>query len=235
MRRRIVREEERELWANFARSVTPLAPAGTPKIPARKNVTTPQQEAARSDAERVTELARPEPKPPRKTGRKPAKSKTVHEPVPPLSSEAMSFLTVGEMAIAAHLRNRVIKRKGRPPQADAILIGTRQTGLDTGSWKRLARGQTAAERRLDLHGMTAQAAFMRLREFLVMSHREGVRCVEVVTGLGSGPEGGILRRELPFWLGRDDLRRLVLAVTHSHGANQGAVRVLLRRRTGVRR
>ncbi|NHO19395.1 DNA mismatch repair protein [Acetobacter oeni] len=223
-----MREEERELWARFARSVKPLVRSDVPKVPPKETAHAPQKEAIRRNAGYPAE-------PVVRIRQKPDGGDTPRTPIRPLSPGAMTFLTVGELAVATHLRNRAIKRKNCSTSADAVHIGKPQPGLDTGSWKRLTRGQTQVERRLDLHGMTAQAAFLRLREFLVTAHREDVRCVEIVTGLGSGAEGGILRRELPFWLGRDDLRRLVLAVTHAHDANHGAVRVLLRRRSGVRR
>jgi DNA-nicking Smr family endonuclease len=59
-----------------------------------------------------------------------------------------------------------------------------------------------------------------------------VRCVAVVTGKGSTPEGGVLRRELPHWLNAPDLRPLLLGAAHPHAANPGAVHLLLRRRRG---
>ncbi|MDG6093805.1 Smr/MutS family protein [Acetobacter sp. AN02] len=90
-------------------------------------------------------------------------------------------------------------------------------------------GALRPERRLDLHGMVAQAAFIRLYGFLVGAHQEGVRCVEIITGLGSGVEGGILRRELPLWLEHPELRRVVHSAAYPHAANRGAVRVRLRR------
>ena len=86
-----------------------------------------------------------------------------------------------------------------------------------------------AARRLDLHGHTAAAAHRALERFLQQAAAEGVRCVEIVTGRGAGPEGGVLRRELPHWLNAPSLRRLILGAAHPHPANPGAVRVLLRR------
>jgi DNA-nicking Smr family endonuclease len=68
-----------------------------------------------------------------------------------------------------------------------------------------------------------------LLAFLQAAHADEVRCVEVITGRGSGEGGGVLRRELPMWLNSPSLRPLVLAATHPHPANAGAVRLLLRR------
>jgi DNA-nicking Smr family endonuclease len=90
----------------------------------------------------------------------------------------------------------------------------------------------ARQRRLDLHGQRAQSAFLLLHAFLIRAQAERLRCVEIITGAGTGPEGGILRRELPLWLSRPDLRPLVLAAVHPHARNVGSVRLLLRRRAG---
>ncbi len=59
---------------------------------------------------------------------------------------------------------------------------------------------------------------------------ERLRGVEVITGRGAGETGGTLRRELPHWLNRPELRALILAVAHPGRGNVGAVRILLRRR-----
>ncbi len=114
----------------------------------------------------------------------------------------------------------------RPP----VEIGTRHAGLDDTSWRGLSSGRLRSQRRLDLHGQPAQSAFQLLHAFLLRAQGERLRCVEIITGAGSGPEGGILRRELPHWLSRPDLRHLVLAAVHPHAANVGSVRLLLRRR-----
>jgi DNA-nicking Smr family endonuclease len=54
--------------------------------------------------------------------------------------------------------------------------------------------------------------------------------VEIITGRGSGEAGGVIRRDLPLWLNLPGLRPMILATTHPHAANPGAVRVLLKRR-----
>jgi hypothetical protein len=76
----------------------------------------------------------------------------------------------------------------------------------------------------------AQEAHDAVRGFLVDAFNNGLRCVAVITGRGSSPEGGVLRRELPHWLNAPDMRRLLLAAAHPHAANTGAVHLMLRRR-----
>jgi DNA-nicking Smr family endonuclease len=86
-----------------------------------------------------------------------------------------------------------------------------------------------AERTLDLHGKTVQAAYHALETFLHAAYTDHIRCVEVITGRGSGETGGAIRRELPHWLSRPTLRPLVLAAAHPHARNDGSTRLLLRR------
>jgi DNA-nicking Smr family endonuclease len=107
-------------------------------------------------------------------------------------------------------------------------IGVTPAGLDRATWNRFRAGSIPVARTLDLHGRTAQHAYHALRSFLIRAHADRLRCVDVITGRGSGESGGVLRRELPVWLNLPELRPLVLAATHPH-ANLGAVRLLLRR------
>jgi DNA-nicking Smr family endonuclease len=110
-----------------------------------------------------------------------------------------------------------------------LMIGVQPGGVDNSAWNRLRSGKLPPSRTLDLHGRTAQRAFHDLYNFLLSAQADGVRCVEVITGRGSGESGGVLRRELPLWLNLPALRPLVLAAAHPHAANVGAVRLLLRR------
>ncbi len=100
-------------------------------------------------------------------------------------------------------------------------------GLDKSTWKSFYAGKTRVEARLDLHGHTASRAHHEVRHFLELAYGAGLRNVEIITG-----KGEILARELPHWLNAPGLRPLILAVVHSHAANTGSVRVLLRRRRG---
>lgn len=121
-----------------------------------------------------------------------------------------------------------VPRPARPTAA-ALLIGGQPSGLDSTTWTRFRSGKLAPSRTLDLHGRTAQRAFHTVDSFLHTAYADGVRCVEVITGRGAGETGGVLRRELPLWLNLPSLRPIVLAASHPHPANPGAVRVLLRR------
>jgi DNA-nicking Smr family endonuclease len=122
--------------------------------------------------------------------------------------------------------------KGRPAtrgQAVTLAVGDNPGGVDRATWQRLRSGRMVAARTLDLHGRTAERAFHALAGFLRTAQADGLRCVEVITGRGTGETGGVIRREFPHWLNRPDLRPLVLAASHPHPANPGSVRLLLRR------
>jgi DNA-nicking Smr family endonuclease len=118
-----------------------------------------------------------------------------------------------------------------PPRrsAEPVAIGSPPSGVDKATWQRFRTGKLAAARTLDLHGRTAQRAYHALEAFLRGAHGDRLRCVEVITGRGTGEEGGVLRRELPLWLNLAPLRPLILAAAHPHPANPGSVRLLLRR------
>ena len=119
------------------------------------------------------------------------------------------------------------KQRWAPPD---IVVNAPPSGLDDRRWRDLRRGKVKPERTLDLHGRFAQEAHGAVRAFLADAYADGLRCVAVITGRGSSPEGGVLRRELPHWLNAPDLRRVLLGAAHPHRANTGAVHLLLRRR-----
>ena len=117
----------------------------------------------------------------------------------------------------------VVKRLG------PLSVGEHPPGVDRGTWERFRTGKLPAQRTLDLHGRTAARAHEALLGFLGTAHGDGVRCVEVITGKGSGHTGGVIRREFPLWLNEPGLRARVLAAAHPHALNPGSVRLLLRR------
>jgi len=89
---------------------------------------------------------------------------------------------------------------------------------------RLSRGRMQIDARLDLHGMT-----------LTRAHRDGLTFVLVITGKGraTGAESGrgVLRREVPQWLGLPEFRSLVVGFEEAHigHGGEGALYVRIRR------
>jgi DNA-nicking Smr family endonuclease len=101
--------------------------------------------------------------------------------------------------------------------------------------QKLTRGQIEADGSLDLHGMRQDEAFTALFAFLSAAQRRGARVVIVVTGKGgrggTSGEPGVLRRNVPLWLGAAPVRALVIGFEEagaSHGG-AGALYVRLRR------
>lgn len=118
-----------------------------------------------------------------------------------------------------------------PPTPD--LEAGRAAGLDRRTMERLRKGRMRPEARLDLHGMTANAAHAALERFLAESQRSGRRCVLVITGKGAlGSGGGVIRRELAAWLNSEANRPRILGFAQARPADGGggAFYVLIRRR-----
>lgn len=134
--------------------------------------------------------------------------------------------------LAAGPAPRPEPQRPAPVRTAPLSIGAHPSGVDKATWARFRSGKLPAMRTLDLHGRTAQRAFVALHAFLGRAHADRVRCVEVITGRGAGETGGVIRRELPLWLNLAELRPLVLAAAHPHAANPGSVRLLLRRVRG---
>ncbi len=100
---------------------------------------------------------------------------------------------------------------------------------------RLSRGRMQIDARLDLHGMTLTRAHRALSGFLQRAHRDGLTFVLVITGKGraTGAESGrgVLRREVPQWLGLPEFRSLVVGFEEAHigHGGEGALYVRIRR------
>ena len=100
--------------------------------------------------------------------------------------------------------------------------------------QRVARGKEAIDARLDLHGLTQAQAHSALLHFLHNAHAREARLVLVITGKGRGSEPGVLRRQVPQWLGLPEFRSLVIGFEDAHVAHggEGALYVRLRRARG---
>jgi DNA-nicking Smr family endonuclease len=118
--------------------------------------------------------------------------------------------------------------KPSPPKPPA-------NALDRRTKQKLGRGREAIDARIDLHGMTQAEAYSALSYFLRRVQRDGARFVIVVTGKGArggeGTERGVLRRQVPQWLGLPEFREVVVGFDVAgigHGG-EGALYVQIRR------
>jgi DNA-nicking Smr family endonuclease len=108
--------------------------------------------------------------------------------------------------------------------------------------RKIARGRSDIDARLDLHGMRQHDAYAALKRFLARCQAEGHRHVLIITGKGGNseeadldfwrsPERGVLRRLVPHWLSEPSLRPQVVSFTesaHRHGGS-GALYVTIRK------
>jgi DNA-nicking Smr family endonuclease len=109
-------------------------------------------------------------------------------------------------------------------------------GFERKLLEKLKKGEFPVQDYVDLHGLTKQEAELRIRDFLLQSHRVGLRCVLVVHGRGLNSENQIpvLKERLPAWLSRGPVKKIVLAFSTArpYDGGTGAIYVLLRKRKG---
>jgi DNA-nicking Smr family endonuclease len=112
----------------------------------------------------------------------------------------------------------------QPPAPPMAQLGRRMK-------QRVARGKESIDARLDLHGLTQHEAHGELLRFLRHANARDARLVLVITGKGRGGEIGVLRRQVPQWLGLPEFRALVVGFEDAsirHGG-EGALYVRVRR------
>jgi len=106
-----------------------------------------------------------------------------------------------------------------PPMPPLTVLGRRERS-------QLSRGRKEIDARLDLHGMTQERAHRALATFLQRASYDGMSFVLIITGKGRTgsleSERGILRRQVPIWLGLPEFRALVVGFEEAHIGHGGA-------------
>lgn len=181
--------------------------------------------------ERVAQTTTPLEKRPATSSAGPTITKTEEDPAP--RSPVSAGFRVGSNAQTALVRTDLAPGPIERVRAQPLL-------MDKKAFKKLQRGQSRPDARLDLHGMTAAEAHDALVGFVLSAHASGKRLVLVITGKGrsaedSGPiptRMGVLRRQVPIWLSQAPLAPIVLQTSHAHQRHggSGALYVYLRRR-----
>jgi len=120
-----------------------------------------------------------------------------------------------------------IARAPKPEPPPLAPLGRRERS-------QLSRGRKEIDARLDLHGMTQTRAHRALSGFLQRAHSDGLTFVLVITGkgkMGADSERGVLRRQVPQWLGLPEFRSLVVGFEEAHigHGGEGALYVRIRR------
>jgi DNA-nicking Smr family endonuclease len=215
-RRRVLADEERRLWAKVTETVDPLDPGRRPPEPLDEPSDLPALAIPPQPPKD------PEPPPPAVAG----------EPriVRPTGPTRRIRIRLGEAAI--HVKHRPTLEGLAPPVAAPPSLAR----IDDKTRRRLVRGAVPIDGRLDLHGMTQEAAHSALRHFLHRERAAGSRIVLVITGKGRGGPGetvwdrGVLRRAVPHWLSDTELRDLVIGFEEAHLAHGGAGAIYVRLR-----
>lgn len=104
-------------------------------------------------------------------------------------------------------------------------------GFEMAHLTKLKGGHFPTEDRLDLHGLIAQEARIRVRDFIKKAWMGKKRCVLIVHGRGHHSEGdAVLRHELPSWLGQIGVGERVMAFCSASpkDGGVGASYILLR-------
>jgi DNA-nicking Smr family endonuclease len=150
-----------------------------------------------------------------------------------LTTSARHKAGVRSMARSAKSRAAVAPEVTVPQQR--TVLAPALTSLVRKEKQQLARGRVTIDARIDLHGMTQAAAHGALRSFLHRSQANDAKFVLVITGKGA-PHGerGVLRRQVPLWLGLPEFRRYVRGfdVAHTGHGGEGALYVRLRKARG---
>jgi DNA-nicking Smr family endonuclease len=126
-------------------------------------------------------------------------------------------------------------RIARAPKPEALPVAPPLAPLGRRERSRLSRGRKQIDARLDLHGMTQTRAHHALFGFLQRAHGEGLTFVLVITGkgrtVGAESERGVLRRQVPQWLGLPEFRAMVVGFEEAHigHGGEGALYVRIRR------
>ena len=132
------------------------------------------------------------------------------------------------------------RNRAPPPQPQ---LGPQLVKLERRKARRIARGSDDIEARLDLHGMTQDDAHATLVGFVRRCHANGLRRVLVITGKGGTGRShhadddviprprGVIKRNVPRWLGGAEIGSLVVSYTTAHvrHGGEGALYVQLRR------
>lgn len=120
-----------------------------------------------------------------------------------------------------------------PKRTEEAKTRLRETleGIEPNRRHRIAREREEIGARIDLHGMTQDRARAALEGFLARAFDDGWRAVLVITGKGVQGDG-ILRKNVPGWLGAAHLAHIVAGISEAarHHGGEGALYVALKRK-----
>ena len=100
-------------------------------------------------------------------------------------------------------------------------LSFRRAGVGPDVTQKLRRGKWTIQRQVDLHGLRTDEARETLTSFIREAHKQGIRCVRVVTGKGLGSPGKepVLKDKVHRWLVQ---KAEVVAFVQAQPAHGGA-------------
>ena len=100
-------------------------------------------------------------------------------------------------------------------------LSFRRPGVGQDVTQKLRRGKWSIQRQVDLHGLRTDEARETLTTFIRDAHKQGIRCVRVVTGKGLGSPGKepVLKDKVHRWLVQ---KAEVVAFVQAQPAHGGA-------------
>ena len=115
----------------------------------------------------------------------------------------------------------------------SISLAPKPSLLDQSVTRKIAKGRTGIEGRIDLHGMTQAEAHSRLYRFLESSFQMGRRTILVITGKGVRGEG-ILKQAVPRWLSEPEFRKFASGYHEAHVTHGGSGALYVRLRNPIK-
>ncbi|MFI4983583.1 MAG: Smr/MutS family protein [Rickettsiales bacterium] len=112
------------------------------------------------------------------------------------------------------------------------LVASDTSGIDRKTAQKMDRGELRPDIEIDLHGLTREDAFSRVKNVISQAFVAGKRMVLIITGKGVKTEyKSVLRDELPAWLNHESIRPMIVRYSQAaiKDGGSGAFYVLIRR------
>ncbi|MEM7290003.1 MAG: Smr/MutS family protein [Pseudomonadota bacterium] len=127
---------------------------------------------------------------------------------------------------------RIVKPYISEPEI-TVSLASKPPRLDEATARKIARGKTSIDGRIDLHGMTQVDAQNRLFHFIEAAFAANRRTVLVITGKGVRSEG-VLKQAVPRWLSEPIFREKVIGYREAHITHGGSGALYVRLRNANR-
>jgi len=108
-------------------------------------------------------------------------------------------------------KNKTSKQKDSPVVEKTPSTKKQPPQLDKSTKRKLTKGEIRPDAKLDLHGMTQSQAHKAFCAFVAKSVKNKKRTLLIITGKGKN-FNGVLRKNFPLWLEREELQQHVVAV-----------------------